>query len=204
MSWWLVHELSHMAASVLYTLGIISDVKPPIGIIPCGERLYGKCDMTDEGDILPRTGERGYWLEAQLGGLVETLACEVGPGGKRAGPAESVFICEWMVLRGSIANNERIGASLQGATVYKRIVFDPKVNAKISRDDNSKLRAQVSVRIAHIEGKVNTVADALSRNRLDEARRIAPKAIFERTESPNLNNSNIVCHAALRGTLKAI
>lgn len=40
------------------------------------------------------------------------------------------------------------------------------------------LRTQVSVRIAHIEGKANRAADALSCNRLDEARCIIPKGIF--------------------------
>lgn len=67
------------------------------------------------------------------------------------------------------------------------------------------------MRVAHIAGVENKIADALSRSRIEEARALCHNGTFKHTDPPKrpitfdyntTNNKNNVDDAAIQGTLQ--
>ncbi|RKO94237.1 hypothetical protein BDK51DRAFT_26343 [Blyttiomyces helicus] len=76
IAWWMTHELCHAVGSSLYAAHAIKDHLTPRNIIPFTRVSYAKTTMAPDGDIMVLGGERGYWIEEKLGGVLRCVLAE--------------------------------------------------------------------------------------------------------------------------------
>ncbi|RKO90067.1 hypothetical protein BDK51DRAFT_46795, partial [Blyttiomyces helicus] len=77
ISFWMLHEMCHAIASSLFVAGAIKDHLTPTSIVPFNIIDYAKVEMLPSGFKKVLAGERGYYVEEKLGGLVR---CVLGEG----------------------------------------------------------------------------------------------------------------------------
>ncbi|RKO91357.1 hypothetical protein BDK51DRAFT_29784 [Blyttiomyces helicus] len=76
VAYWMAHEFAHALGSTLFILDIIPDHLTPKTVIPFDNLFLAKTALMQNGDLQIISGERGYFLEEKLGGMIRCVFAE--------------------------------------------------------------------------------------------------------------------------------